>query len=170
LGSDRASSSCWSFNLHREEFLSAPIHSPLSGLPIGPSILMHVGQQGLPTSLLLAHSSGRCRRTRQKVPRVPILRQATTCPGLQASHHTANLALRLLGAQHDWTSPDCARWIQQSLGGHRQVHLKLSCSTTKYSGACRMDLPGPTTSMGTRTDYSVGPWDYPACATRHLMA
>jgi hypothetical protein len=25
---------------------------------------------------------------------------------------------------------------------------------------CRMDLPGPTTSVGTRTDYSVGPWDY----------
>jgi hypothetical protein len=35
---------------------------------------------------------------------------------------------------------------------------------------CRMDLPGPTTSVGTRTDYSVGPWDYPACATWHLMA
>jgi hypothetical protein len=35
---------------------------------------------------------------------------------------------------------------------------------------CHMDLPGPTTSVGTRTDYSVGPWDYPACATRHLMA
>jgi hypothetical protein len=35
---------------------------------------------------------------------------------------------------------------------------------------CRMGLPGPTTSVGTRTDYSVGPWDYPACATRHLMA
>jgi hypothetical protein len=33
-----------------------------------------------------------------------------------------------------------------------------------------MDLPGPTTSVGTRTDYSVGTWDYPACATRHLMA
>jgi hypothetical protein len=32
-----------------------------------------------------------------------------------------------------------------------------------------MDLPGPATSVGTRTDYSVGPWDYPACATRHLM-
>jgi hypothetical protein len=26
-------------------------------------------------------------------------------------------------------------------------------------GSCRMDLPGPTTSVGTRTDYSVGPWD-----------
>jgi hypothetical protein len=33
-----------------------------------------------------------------------------------------------------------------------------------------MDLPGPTTSVGTRTDYSVGPWDYPACATWHLKA
>jgi hypothetical protein len=33
-----------------------------------------------------------------------------------------------------------------------------------------MDLPGPTTSVGTRTDYSVGPWDYLACATRHLKA
>jgi hypothetical protein len=35
---------------------------------------------------------------------------------------------------------------------------------------CRMDLPGPTTSVGTRTDYSVGRWDYSACATWHLMA
>jgi hypothetical protein len=32
-----------------------------------------------------------------------------------------------------------------------------------------MDLPGPTTSVGTRTDYSVGPWDYPTCAPRYLM-
>jgi hypothetical protein len=37
-------------------------------------------------------------------------------------------------------------------------------------GGCRMDLPGPTTSVGTRPDYSVGPWDYPACTTRHPMA
>jgi hypothetical protein len=33
-----------------------------------------------------------------------------------------------------------------------------------------MDLPGPTTSVGTWTDYSVGPWDYSACATWQLMA
>jgi hypothetical protein len=32
-----------------------------------------------------------------------------------------------------------------------------------------MDLPWPTTSVGTRTDYSVVPWDYSACATRHLL-
>jgi hypothetical protein len=32
-----------------------------------------------------------------------------------------------------------------------------------------MYLPEPTTSVGTRTDYSVGPWDNSACATRHLM-
>jgi hypothetical protein len=35
---------------------------------------------------------------------------------------------------------------------------------------CRMDLPGPTTSAGTRTDYSVGPWDYLTYAERYLMA
>jgi hypothetical protein len=35
---------------------------------------------------------------------------------------------------------------------------------------CRMDLPGPTTSVGTRTDYSVAPWDYSTCVARHLMA
>jgi hypothetical protein len=34
---------------------------------------------------------------------------------------------------------------------------------------CRMDLPGPTTLVGTRTDYSVGPWDYPTCAPRYLL-
>jgi ribonuclease HI len=32
-----------------------------------PRVLSHAGQQGLPTSFLLAHSSGRRRRTRQKV-------------------------------------------------------------------------------------------------------
>jgi hypothetical protein len=33
-----------------------------------------------------------------------------------------------------------------------------------------MDLPGPTISVGTRTDYSVAPWDYPTCAARYLLA
>jgi hypothetical protein len=65
---------------------------------------------------------GDAKKTRQKVPRVPVLRQAATRPILQASHHTANLALRLLGARHDWSTTNCARWIQQSIGGHRQVH------------------------------------------------
>jgi hypothetical protein len=45
-----------------------------------------------------------------------------TRPSLQASHHTANLAFLLLGARHDWVTANCARWIQQSIGGHRQVH------------------------------------------------
>jgi hypothetical protein len=47
----------------------------------------------------------------------------------------------------------CLRSTRQ---GH-QDYSKLSCSTTKYSGACRMGLPGPTTSVGNMTDYSVGP-------------
>jgi hypothetical protein len=33
-----------------------------------------------------------------------------------------------------------------------------------------MDLPGPTTSVGTRTDYLAGPWDYPTCTALLLMA
>jgi hypothetical protein len=33
-----------------------------------------------------------------------------------------------------------------------------------------MDLPGPTTSVGTRTGYSVGLWDYLTCAARYLLA
>jgi hypothetical protein len=41
--------------------------------------------------------------------------------------------------------------------------------TVEYRSGCRMDLPGPTTSVGSRTDYSVGPWDYPTCAARYLM-
>jgi hypothetical protein len=38
-----------------------------------------------------------------------------------------------------------------------------------YPG-CRMDILEPTTLVGARTEYSVGPWDYSTCATRHLMA
>jgi hypothetical protein len=43
-------------------------------------------------------------------------------------------------------------------------------STFKASEPCRMGLPGPTVSVGTRTDYSVGPWDYLTWVTWHLMA
>jgi hypothetical protein len=56
------------------------------------------------------------------------------------------------------------------------LYLYVTATTQVVSTAvvvelhCRMDLPGHTTSVGTRTDYSVGPWDYSACATRHLMA
>jgi hypothetical protein len=35
---------------------------------------------------------------------------------------------------------------------------------------CHMDLPRPTTSVGTRIDYSVDPRDYLTWVTRHLMA
>jgi hypothetical protein len=49
----------------------------------------------------------------------------------------------------------------------RQARGRVVCRSGR---ACRMDLPGPTTSVGTRTNYLVGPWDYPACATRHLKA
>jgi hypothetical protein len=49
----RPSSSCWSCHLLREEFLSAPILSPLSGLQFGPSsgIKDGYGSLGILTSL-----------------------------------------------------------------------------------------------------------------------
>jgi hypothetical protein len=40
----------------------------------------------------------------------------------------------------------------------------------KKGDTCRMDLPGPTPSVGTRADYSVGPCDYSTCVARHLLA
>jgi hypothetical protein len=33
-----------------------------------------------------------------------------------------------------------------------------------------MNLPGSTTLVDTRTDYSVGPWDYSAWLALHLLA
>jgi hypothetical protein len=57
--------------------------------------------------------------------------------------------------------------------------LELSYSVRKFSSVpnvtgretqCRMVLPGPTTSVGARTDYSVGPWDYLTWAAWHLLA
>jgi hypothetical protein len=51
-------------------------------------------------------------------------------------------------------------WNSGMLKDYRQGHQdysKTSYSTTKYSGACRIDIPGPTTQEGTRTDYSVDP-------------
>jgi hypothetical protein len=55
----------------------------------------------------------------------------------------------------------CRTWGR--LGTTRQGHQdysKLSYSTTEYSGACHMDISGPTTLVGTKTDYSMGPCDY----------
>jgi hypothetical protein len=53
-----------------------------------------------------------------------------------------------------------------------QFHISVPflLNGSHISGYCRMGLPGPTTSVGTRTDYSVGPWDYSTCAARHLIA
>jgi hypothetical protein len=59
--------------------------------------------------------------------------------------------------------------VEHEVGHLREIYHKPR-RTRKNKGVCRMDLPGPTTSVGTRTNYSVGPWDYPACATRHLKA
>jgi hypothetical protein len=52
----------------------------------------------------------------------------------------------------------------------KRVQNEFGLKLKNIRSDCRMDLPGPTTSMGTGTDYSVGPWGYPTCAARYLMA
>jgi hypothetical protein len=75
-----------------------------------------------------------------------------------------------------FSSPDADLWKEavrsemesiMSNGTWEVVDRPYGC---KCIGCCRMDLPGPTTLMGTRTEYSVGPWDYLTCAARYLMA
>jgi hypothetical protein len=56
--------------------------------------------------------------------------------------------------------------LQKSFESLKTNHIALEVQLDN----CRMDLPGPTASVGTRTDYSVCPWDYSACDTLHLMA
>jgi hypothetical protein len=68
--------------------------------------------------------------------------------------------------------PEHPEWVNLSMMffAHRGVESVESAAMRILRTFCRMDLPGPTASVGTRTDYSVGPWDYLACAARHLMA
>jgi hypothetical protein len=64
----------------------------------------------------------------------------------------------------EWRTP------LRRLRGEWTVDASIATTRGAEGRCCRMDLPGPTTSVGTRTDYSMGPWDYSAYATRHLMA
>jgi hypothetical protein len=67
----------------------------------------------------------------------------------------------------------CETWVPTGPhrpGSQRSLSSGPDLPEALLTCTCRMDLPGPTTSVGTRTDYSVGPWDHPACATRHLKA
>jgi hypothetical protein len=74
------------------------------------------------------------------VPRVPILRQATAHPGLQASYYTTNLALRLLGARHDWASSGVLVVIDKFT-----KWIKVKPVT---SPKCRAYTPGPQARKG----------------------
>jgi hypothetical protein len=89
-------------------------------------------------------------------------RIAQTSVGVHSSLRMLRLLLRTFDLYYSRTLED------YSLRPSRPLDAILL--DYKVLGACRMDLPGPTTSVGTRTDYSVGPWDYPTCAARYLMA
>jgi transposase InsO family protein len=69
----------------------------------------------------------------------------------------------------DWSNK-----LDGALWAYRAAHKTPICMTPYHfvygKHVCHMDLPRPTTSVGNRTDYSVGPWDYSTWVTRHLMA
>jgi hypothetical protein len=97
-----------------------------------------------------------------------------SCRG-HALRHDQSLRTRQTPSQ-DLVALQHASWLAQRSSSSIPLHEAQDPDriwnpyTRSWKLQCRMDLPGPTTSVGTRTDYSVGPLDYPACATWHLKA
>jgi hypothetical protein len=61
--------------------------------------------------------------------------------------------------RHKLVPPD-VQWVQVQVTVTVPPHTRGADQLVCCHGhaLCRMDLPGPTTLVGTRTDYSVGPW------------
>jgi hypothetical protein len=97
-------------------------------------------------------------------------RLGTTWEDFKTTQWSAEYLLSSGWFKHSWGLLACGTWglLRTTLQG-RQDYSKTSSWTTKYSRACRTDIPWPTTQVGTGTDYSVGPWDYSTWAARHLM-
>jgi hypothetical protein len=102
--------------------------------------------------------------TSNKTKRLPfLLKKEHPCIPRVVVHHNKDVPLLTRRSHTSWANKvhmEQLAWTLSHHIGERQVRR----------GYCRMDLPGPITSMGTRTDYSVGPWDYSTCAARHLLA
>jgi hypothetical protein len=94
---------------------------------------------------------------------------------ISAAHHLLRYPSPSTGDGEVGPPPQCswAEWCFLEMEGGSLVAQRGSNGVEYFlfrGGECRMDLPGPITSVGTRTNYSVGPWDYSTCAPRHLMA
>jgi hypothetical protein len=99
-------------------------------------------------------------------------------------------ALLIRGSKRDPRRVRTGTPDQRSQGRRGRAHSSLSSSSpARGRPTCRvqeparaasrgipsrenyhMDLLGPTTSVGTKTDCSMGPWDYSTCAARYLLA
>jgi len=80
--------------------------------------------------LLLAHGSGRRRKSRPSVYKVPILWQTDEGTSTQPDNYT------MLGARHDRPSHHSARKSHPRVGSHRQVH-KVDRVQTSHHLKCR---------------------------------
>jgi hypothetical protein len=105
----------------------------------------------------------------------------SSASGVQARSSTGllhpssdSLLVAAAGAELKWLTSVSTEAGGERAGSWRRCGVAGNNYTTtergSWGGGCRMDLPGPTASVGTSFDYSVGPWDYPACATQHLKA
>jgi hypothetical protein len=71
------------------------------------------------------------------------------CPPSRRGPRDGNGCAEVVDVGHHWVVQEAGL----SMGVHRGVRLH----ELPPSQRCRMDLPGPTTSVGARTDYLVGP-------------
>jgi hypothetical protein len=93
-----------------------------------------------------------------------------------AKQHLAHLRAHLLLLHLESPASTCTPMLRAPTSSRRSSPTRTRLQAQLHSRRPRRQplsygpLPGPTTSVGTRTDYSVGPCDYLASATRHLLA
>jgi hypothetical protein len=105
-------------------------------------------------------------RTQRDPPMVSFMKAGTDMRSLRFwLEDPRRLQMSFFGDDRFWLAHQ-ADWYESTILPKGRITTEMKW----VDWPCRMDLPGPATSVGTRTDYSVGPWDYPACATRHLKA
>jgi dsDNA-binding SOS-regulon protein len=123
-----------------------------------------LGERGLPFFKLLKHQEKFAWTLEAGQALAQLKDFLSKSPVLTAPRKKEQLSLYLAVSTHVVST---AIVVERQEDGHA---YPVQRTVYFVSEVCRMGLPRPTTSVGARTDYSVGPWDYPTCAARHLMA
>jgi hypothetical protein len=134
-------SSCRSLHLLRKEFLSAPIHSPLSGLPYRSFKWYQSPHLTLPRRALAAHISRS--PTMRSLPTSHAPPSRALCPHLTLPHRALSAHIsRSAAAQSPSRShaprraTTCLPWHRGSTPGHSR-NSRLSCGQTSLAESLR---------------------------------